>query len=257
MLFVAMTSALLPLRPPQSAGERLALVEALEDGSWASSAAGLLAELGFRLVEAERTTNGDSHLLVALRTTPTLQHFDPESVAYYGPCRATAALMTIDRSIVGRAGDVAERRVLWGHVHVIDRIPVQNRFLTFGGNLRAAAVDDCLSVLDLRSPAPIVRWGGHSQATDPLAAAVGAFFGRLMVPVDYVPGVAEKVDGLPPEVLYRAFLLDALARSRRTLRNDIQPLPFDTWLLGTWARARVDPQTCAAAEDLLAELRLA
>jgi hypothetical protein len=160
-------------------------------------------------------------------------------------------------SIVGRAGDVAERRVLWGHVHVIDRIPVQNRFLTFGGNLRAAAVDDCLSVLDLRSPAPIVLWGGHSQATDPLAAAVGAFFGRLMVPVDYVPGVAEKVDGLPPEVLYRAFLLDALARSRWTLRSDIQPSPFDTWLLAAWARARVDPQTCTAAEDLLAELRLA
>ena len=234
------------------------MVDALDDATgWAASAAGLLAELGFRLVEADRTGNGDSHLLIALRTTPTLQHFDPESVAYYAPCGSTAALVTIDRSIAGHAGDRAQRRVLWGHVRVVDRIPVQNRFLTFGGNLRAAAVDDGLSILDLRSPAPIVRWGGHSQATDPVAAAVGAFFGRLMVPVDYVAGVAEKVDGLPPEVLYRAFLLDALARSRRTQLHDLQPSAFDTWLFAAWARARVDRQACAAAENLLAELRLA
>jgi hypothetical protein len=253
-----MTSALMAPGPPRSASERLALVDALKGrSSWATSAAGLLAELGFRLVEADRMADGDSHLLVALRATPTLRHFDPESVAYYGPRGATAALITIDRSIAGPAGDRAERKVLWGHVHVIDRIPVQNRFLTFGGDLRAAAVDDDLTVLDLRSPAPIVRWGGHSQSTDPLAAAIGAFFGRLMVPVDYVAGVAEKVDGLPPRVIYRAFLLDALARSRRTMRVDLQASPFDAWLRTAWARARGSRLDCTAAEELLAQLRLA
>jgi hypothetical protein len=216
----------------------------------------LLAELGFRLVEADRIAEGDSHLLIALRTTPTLRHFDPEAVAYYGPCGATAAVMTIDRSNAGGTSDGAERRVLWGHVHVFDRIPVQNRFLTFGGELRSATVVDELTVLDLRSPAPIVRWGGHSQATDPVAAAVGAFFGRLMVPVDYVPGVAEKIDRVLPEVLYRAFLLDALARSRRMLRGDMPPSSFDAWLRAEWARARRDQQHCTAADDLLAELHL-
>jgi hypothetical protein len=37
----------------------------------------------------------------------------------------------------------------------------------------------------------------------------------------------------------------------------LQPSPFDTWLFSAWARARIDRQACAAAENLLAELRLA
>jgi hypothetical protein len=254
----AMTSGSTALRPPQSASERQAMVVALEDGrSWPSAAAGLLAELGFRLVEADRMADDDSHLVVALRATPTLRHFDPECVAYYGPCGAAAALTTIDRSITSGGGERANRRVLWGHVHVVDRIPVQNRFLTFGGDLRAAAVDSDLTVLDLWSPAPIVRWGGHSQATDPIAAAMGAFFGRLIVPVNYVPGIAENVDALLPEVLYRAFLIDALARSARTRHGDSERSPLDMWLLAAWSRARTDRQACTAAQELLAELDLA
>jgi len=249
------TSTGLAARAPQTATERRALLDALEDpAGWPEAAAALLAELGFRLVAADRMADDDSHLLIALRERPTLRHFDPESVAYYAPSGTTAALAAVDRASLD--GPSRDRRALWGHVHVIDRMPVENRFLTFGGDLRAARIDAELTVVDLWSPAPIVRWGGHSQATDPLAEAIGAFFGRLIVPVDFVPGVAQMVDELLPEVLYRAFLLDALARTARVDRANRPASPFDAWLAAAWARARADRQACTAAEGVIRELRL-
>jgi hypothetical protein len=157
---------------------------------------------------------------------------------------------------VAARGDQAARRVLWGQVQVIDRLPVHNRFLTFGGELRAAVVDSEVTVLDLWSPAPIVRWGGHSQATDPVTDAIGAFFGRLMVPVNYVAGVAAKVDSVSPDVVYRAFLVDALTRASGWVRVADEPSALDSWLRAAWARARADRPSCAAAERLLAELHL-
>ncbi len=242
-------------RPPQSAQERRALVEALDDpAAWPEAACSLLAELGFRLIEP---ANGDdSHLLIALRSEPTLRHFDPESIAFYVPADAGATLTTIDQDSLRRGPASAERKVVWGHVHVVDRVPVENRFLTFGGELRVARVDPSLTVVDMRSPAPLVRWGGHSQATDSLAEAIGAFFGRLIVPIDFVPGAAAKVDGLLPEVLYRAFLIDALAREAACLRRGMAARPLHAWLVSAWAHARDDGQACAAARSFLLDLGL-
>jgi hypothetical protein len=132
---------------------------------------------------------------------------------------------------------------------------VENRFLTFGGELRIAALGDDVTILDLASPAPIVRWGGHSQGTDPLTDAIGAFFARLMPPIDFVPGVEARIGDVPAEVLFRAFLLDAAARSARTARAGIEPTALDRWLVTAWRHAREDAEACRAAEDLLVELR--
>ena len=159
-------------RAPRSAPERRALLDALEDpGRWAQAAAGLLADLGFRLIEPDRVAGDDSHLLVALRGLPTLRHFDPESVTYYARTRSGTAPTTLDRWTITRSGTRVTTPALWGHVHVLDRVPVENRFLTFGGDVRVAAIDPSLTVVDLWSPAPIVRWGGHSQGTDSLRGA--------------------------------------------------------------------------------------
>ena len=56
------------------------------------------------------------------------------------------------------------------------------------------------------SRAPIVRWAGHSQGMDPIADEVGAFFARLMVPVDYQPEAEARVAEAGPEALYAVFL---------------------------------------------------
>jgi hypothetical protein len=242
--------------PPQSAGERRALVDCLEDPDrWPVAAASLLAELGYRLIEPEAGAGDDSHLLVALRAEPTLRHFDPESIAYYAPSGRIAALVTLTRATsLGR--HPPERQALWGHVHVTDRIPVENRFMTFGGDLRVAVVNPDLTVVDLWSPAPLVRWGGHSQATDELAEAIGAFFGRLIVPVDFVAGAAERLDATLPEVLYRAFLIDALARHAGAVRRGAPRTRLDAWIAAAWNRARTDGPMCHAAETLLVELGL-
>ena len=221
-------------------------------GRWLDAAVALTADLGFRLVEPDPTGRRgpvtEGHLLVALRGEPTLRHFDPESISYYGRAGEGAALTTVARI---PAGAGVRRSVLWGHVHVVDRVPVENRFLTFGGELELVGVDAAFTIAHLRSPAPIVRWGGHSQGTDPLTLAIGAFFGRLIVPVDFQPGAAARIDAASPEVLFSAFLCDATARGsgRRRFANDL--FGVDRWLAAAWVRARTNPEACDAGERLL------
>jgi hypothetical protein len=242
-------------RPPRTVAERRALLDALEDPArWPDAAAALLADLGFRVMEPDRVGGDDSHLLVALRDRPTLRHFDPESMTYYARTHAGTRPTTLDRrTIAGPTARVAAP-ALWGHIHVLDRLPVENRFLTFGGDVRVVTIDPTLTLVDLWSPAPIVRWGGHSQGTDSLAERIGAFFGRLIVPVDFVPGAAERIDGTLPEVLYRAFLARAIARSERAVRRGAVPTELDGWLVAAWTRARADTTATAAAREFLAEL---
>jgi hypothetical protein len=234
------------------------LVRDLDDASrWADAARALTADLGFRLIEPDaggrRGGPTEGHLLVALRDQPTLRHFDPESLSFYAPVAGGAALTTVTRLPAGRS---VRRPVLWGHVHVVDRVPVENRFLTFGGELAMAACSDGMTIGHLRSPAPIVRWGGHSQGTDPLTLAIGAFFGRLIVPVDFQPGAAARVDSVSPEVLFAAFLCDAVDRCARRRQLLREPTELDGWLRAAWGRSRANPDTRRDAERLLGDLGL-
>lgn len=228
------------------------LVTRLEDPSgWPEAAAALVADLGFLLLGDGSSGPGHGNLIVGLRAGPTLRHFDPESISYYEPVGDGARVATVTRHTPGVAMDVP---ALWGHVHVIDRIPVENRFLTFGGRLRLASINDGLTVAHLRSPVPIVRWGGHSQGTDSLAGAIGAFFGRLIVRVDFTPGAAARLDALPPEVLFAAFLHDAAGRVRAATRHGATPSALDDWLAAAESRCRADQATWAQAEEVLAAL---
>lgn len=188
-----------------------------------------------------------------MRDQPTFRHFDPESITVYAPEGDGAAAVTI-RPLP--AGTRSEQAVLWGHVHVIDRLPVENRFLTFGGELRLAGLTDGLTIAVLASPAPIVRWGGHSQGTDSLAAAIGAFFGRLIVPVDFTPGAAATIDTVAPHVLFTAFLQDAVDRVHARGRRGVEAAELDRWLVAAWARAREDGAARAAAGALLTALKI-
>ena len=150
---------------------------------------------------------GPAFLLVALRPAPTLLHYDPEAVDYWvtdhgrGERRTlthdTAMPLSVDYS--------------WGLIRLVDRLGVSNEYLTFGGHLDAASVEDVV-VGAFSSPAPLLRRGGHSQGWDDGADAVGAFFARLMVAVDFVPGFEAALGVASPLTRYAAFVRDATAR---------------------------------------------
>ena len=222
---------------------------------WAIETGEVLAHLGFSLLDGDRPeAPGGCHLMVAFRATPTERHFDPEEVACWVAASGRGVAFRFARK------DAAlDRTLLWGHVHVVDRFEIENRFLTFGGRLRTTALDATTTVADLTSPGPIVRWGGHSQGSDPLAAEVGAFFGRLIVPVEEVPGAEARLSETPALVLYATFLRSIAARLAHT--PDVTPGgptdPLGSWRIAETSRLRAhEPDAWAAAGELLTELGL-
>ncbi len=180
-------------------------------GDWLADTASELAHLGFDLRDGLMPgAQPGPRLLVALRDVPTLEHFDPEDVTFWEIHNGRGQLATLDRR-----RPVPQRRVFsWGRIRVTDRIPVSNQFLTFGGTLLVDAPSAAETLAAFISRAPIVRWAGHSQGVDPLVDEVGAFFGRLMVPIDFQPDAEQRIAAAEPEALYSAFLHDALARLR-------------------------------------------
>ncbi|MGA3058004.1 MAG: hypothetical protein ABSE70_08235 [Candidatus Limnocylindrales bacterium] len=187
------------------------------DDRWPEQAARLLANLGFQLVEPERTGGDEtSSLLVALRPTPTLRHFDPESIDYWITEGGRGRAARLDRETPFPV--VCD--FSWGEIALTDRLGVRNEFLSFGGALRAQMTPDATALVGFSSQAPILRGSGHSQGTDPLAAEVGVFIARLKVPIDFVPGVEAMIARAAPLALYSAFIQfvrERLARARGLL----------------------------------------
>jgi hypothetical protein len=211
-----------------------------EDGAWIDQAGRLLANLGFELVEPDRLAGNDaSHLLIALRPAPTLRHFDPEAIDCWTCQNERGTATHID----------AETRFpittdyAWGRIGLTDRLGVSNQFLSFGGTLRAAVTPDATAILDFSSRAPILRGSGHSQSVDPLAAEVGAFFGRIKVPIDFVPGAEALVSKAAPRTLYCAFIQHVRDRlnQARALRD------ANRWL-ADWSAREGQRMEAAAAE---------
>jgi hypothetical protein len=153
---------------------------------------------------------GPAYLLVALRPAPTLKHYDPEAVDYWVTEGGRGRRRTLDQNApMPRSEDFA-----WGLIRLVDRLGVSNEYLTFGGHLDAASVDDVV-IAAFASPAPLLRRGGHSQGMDPGADAVGAFFGRIMIAVDFKPGFEGTFAEVDPLTRYAACIRDANARNGR------------------------------------------
>jgi hypothetical protein len=188
---------------------------------WLTDTAGELAHLGFELRDGSMPgTRPGPRLLVALRAEPTLDHFDPEGVSFWEAHVGRGRLATLHRPVAVPA----TRPWSWGPIRVTDRIPVSNQFLGFGGVALLDAIDPITTFCAFTSAAPIVRWAGHSQGVDPLADEVGAFFARLMVPVDYQEGAEARIADADPEALYAVFLEHTLERIRRSPRlRDADP----------------------------------
>ena len=185
---------------------------AVEWGSdWLEDTATELAHLGFELRDGGLAGSMPGpRLMVALRDQPTLEHFDPEEATFWVARGAHGRLSSIDRD----SGLPLAMRFSWGRIQVADRIPVTNQFLSFGGRLLADARDEHTTLVAFVSRAPIVRWAGHSQGTDPMVDEIGAFFARLMVPIDFQPEAEARILAEDPEALYAAFLHDAGVRLR-------------------------------------------
>jgi hypothetical protein len=218
------------------------------DDRWLEQAARLLVNLGFTLVESDKTAGEEtSHLLVALRPAPTLRHFDPESIGYWITEGARGRAASLDRET--RFPIVSD--FAWGRITLADRLGVHNEFLSFGGALRAQMTVDATVLVDFSSHAPILRWSGHSQATDPLAAEIGAFFARIKVPIDFVPGAEALVAKATPRTFYCAFIQYVRERlsEAHTLRE------ANRWL-AEWSSRESQRMESAASEHWLAAVEL-
>jgi hypothetical protein len=190
---------------------------ATTDSGWAGWAGRILDNLGFCLVEADETKDDTNHVLVALRPMPTLRHFDPEQIDYWVTEAGRGRSATLDRE----TRCPLDGKYSWGRITITDRLGVSNQFLSFGGALRAERTAEGTILVGFSSLAPIPRWSGHSQGLDQLTDDVGAFFARMMVPIDFVPGAEEQISAAAPRTLYCAFLQHAGERlnQARTLRE--------------------------------------
>ena len=215
-------------------------------------AAGRLGRLGFLVVNGTRpAAPGGAQLLVAVRDQPTLEHFDPELIQHWAFVNGKGRILDVSRA----TALPLRRPFSWGTIRATDRLEVYNSFLTFGGELEADRVNGHEIAIVFRSPAPIVRWTGHSQEADPQAGEIGAFFARMMVPVDFTSGAEERIGHLAPLELYAAFLgtIDPHGRSRPDGAADDPAVMFA-------AEARrirdADPEAWAAGRTLATDLKL-
>lgn len=207
-----------------------------------------LADWGF-LVEPDLPDRpGPAWLMVALRERPTLRHYDPELVEYWTSRggRGTSAQLTHSTRMP------LEADFSWGLIRIVDRLEVSNEYLTFGGHVSGASIDGTTYAV-FSSAAPLLRRGGHSQGWDQGAQDLGAFFGRLIVAVDYAPGFEARMAAADPLARYAAFIDDVTSRYRTspTLRS----LYPDWWrLVETEERhlRRDNPDAWAAGTDLRA-----
>jgi hypothetical protein len=174
-----------------------------------ASAAPLLTDLGFLASSDLLDRPGPAYLLVALREAPTLRHYDPEAIEYW----VSEGDRGVPRTLSRRARVPIDSDFSWGLIRIVDRLRVTNEYLTFGGRLLADHVDGVVIAV-FTSPVPLLRRGGHSQGWDRGADNLGAYFGRLMVPVDYAPGFERRMARADPGSRYAAFVADAMDRCR-------------------------------------------
>lgn len=169
-------------------------------------AAGQLADWGFVAHADLPDGAGDAYLLVALRDRPTFRHFDPERIDLWVTRSGRGTRLQIDRST-----PELDLQFSWGTVAIVDRLAVSNEYVVFGGRLTSSRVNG-MTVVSFVSPVPILRRGGHSQGWDEAAVDLAAFFGRVMIAVDYVPGFETRISAADPVTRYAAFVSDSLAR---------------------------------------------
>jgi hypothetical protein len=173
-------------------------------------AADLLADWGFLADPALPYRPGPAYLLVAIRAKPTLQHYDPELVEYW---ISDDKLQGVNETITYASRLPRQSEFSWGRISVIDRKGIANRYLTFGGTMRAERIDgEVICVFE--SPAPLLRRGGHSQGWDTGAHSVGGFFGRFRAAAGIQHEFERRAASTDPLTRYAAFVNEFVTRYR-------------------------------------------
>jgi hypothetical protein len=215
-----------------------------------NEAADRLADWGFLANPDLPDRPGPATLFVALRSQPTLRHYDPEVVSYW----VSEGDRGVPRDLTRATRMPVRAPFAWGMIRIVDRLKVTNDYLAFGGRLTADAIDGMTAAVFL-SPAPILRRGGHSQGWDAAAEQVGAFFARLKIAIDYTPGIEARCAAASPLTLYAAFLVDFVHRYETSA--SLRETNPDTWLLlrGEERRLRLDhPDDWAKGRGLVDNL---
>jgi len=191
-----------------------------------AEAARHVAHLGFLDVNGTAPqASGGANLVVALRERPTLTHFDPERVEHW----VAAAGRGRPAEITRKTAVPLEHPFSWGTIRVVDRLEVFNSFLTFGGTVRAVEWDATTTLAVFSSHAPILRSTGHSQGVDLSTGEVGAFFARMMIPIDYTPGAELRIAEATPMARYGAFHASIGARLRASEELRASHAGFAAW----------------------------
>ena len=205
----------------------------IEEAPSLTAAARRLAPWGFLADPDLPDRPGPASLIIALRERPTLRHYDPEVVEFW----STEGGRGTHGSVTRTAKTPFTVGVSWGEIRIVDRLGVANRYVTFGGRCDADRIDDDV-IVAFTSSAPILRRGGHSQGWDEGADAVGAFFGRLLVTVDYIPDFERELADATPGARYAAFIADAEARCRALSIPELDARPFAGTVKSEAARLR-------------------
>jgi hypothetical protein len=219
-----------------------------------AAAAQRLAHLGFLLESRTADRPGEARLLVAFRPHPTLDHFDPEVVRFWRTAedrRGHPVELTLDSRTPMR------EEFSWGRVEVIDRLGIENTFATLGGTVSLTKVGPAITVAVFISPGPILRLGGHSQDVDRIASELGAFFARMMVPIDFEPGVEEAISAAAPLERYAAFVAFEHARYKAyALVRQEQPATASLMAAEAHRLATHEPLSWEAGSRLLSRMGL-
>jgi hypothetical protein len=218
-----------------------------------AQAAARLNHLGFLLISPFPGHSGDANLLVALRERPSREHFDPELIRFWRTGedhRGHASELALTTTLPLR------RPFSWGKLELADRFGVRNEFVSLGGTLTADRMPGGVAVV-LESPVPILRMGGHSQAVDRIALELAAFFGRIMVPIDFQRGAEAEVSSASPLERYAAFIAFEHGRyaGHEELRTE-HPRQSEVLYLEAERLRTTDPGSWAAGRRLLDDIGL-
>ena len=206
-------------------------------------AAALIRDWGFVAHADLPNEAGDAYLLVAIRDQPSFTHFDPEQVEFWVN-RGPAGHERGTRQTIWRTSKLPiSIPFSWGTIRIVDRLGISNEYITFGGDLEA--VDQAgLTLCIFRSPAPLLRRGGHSQESDPGSFDFAGFFGRVMIAIDYVPGFEALAATTSPLGRYAACV--AHFATRYSHSADLRAARPELWNLVRSEQARLSRDQAAA-----------
>jgi len=173
----------------------------------------------YLLPKAHPASPGYTGLLVAIRKTPTGQHFDPESIHLQLRDKnglANRRILRLESRFVG------SRHVCPGDVVLYDRLDKRERFFVFGASLDAVSTPG-ERVYSLHSPAPILDVTDRLESfPDQLAFEVEAMLAEFQASWGLDDeGFTRQLAHLDPFQFYLASL-DAIMRRHKqnpALRN--------------------------------------